>query len=402
MKQSKIRYILVIIAMCGLLASSVGLTTNVAGLFFTPIAAEFQTLSGAVSLSLTICNFAFALGGILSSKIIKALPIKVLLIAGTSAIAGSTALLALAPNIVLIYILNVIRGLSGGILGFVFVTMVINNWFMTSVALITSITMSCSGFAGALFSPIVSHVIQTSNWRIGYLVVALLMVILNIPAILFLPSLDPRSKNILPMGYQEDSLNLNGPKKINKALPISIIAFIIVCIYSLLGGAATSLPQHFPGIVNAYKRVPAIGSTMLSICMITNSTGKIVLGAMIDRLGTKKSLLIYVSLTLCATLLLLVNPFDSALYVAAGLFGLAYSFPTVGAVSLTKDVFGLANYDKTYPTISLCSTIGNATLTSAIGFMYDFSGSYVPTLIMIGGMFIIIAIIVISVRTQKA
>lgn len=40
------RYLLVLIGMCGLLASGVGLVTNVSGLFFTPIMEEFGVLRG--------------------------------------------------------------------------------------------------------------------------------------------------------------------------------------------------------------------------------------------------------------------------------------------------------------------------------------------------------------------
>lgn len=40
------RHLLVVVAMCGLLASGVGLVTNVAGLFFTPVSEEFGVLRG--------------------------------------------------------------------------------------------------------------------------------------------------------------------------------------------------------------------------------------------------------------------------------------------------------------------------------------------------------------------
>ena len=65
------RYLLILIAMSGLIATSVGLPTNVAGLFFTPVAEEFGILKGSVSMTLTICNIVFALGGLVAPKLLK-------------------------------------------------------------------------------------------------------------------------------------------------------------------------------------------------------------------------------------------------------------------------------------------------------------------------------------------
>ena len=50
------RYLGIIAAMCGLSAATVGLITNVAGLFFGPMAEEFGVMQGAASLTLTIAN----------------------------------------------------------------------------------------------------------------------------------------------------------------------------------------------------------------------------------------------------------------------------------------------------------------------------------------------------------
>ena len=391
------RYLLILIAMSGMIATAVGLPTNVAGLFFTPIADEFGILKGSVSMTLTICNLVFAVGGMAAPKLLKEERLKVLLIAGTAVIAGSTALLALSPNIMVMYILNALRGFACGILGFVTVTTVINNWFQANVGLATSIAMSTSGLAGALFSPIISSVIESAGWRTGYLVVAVLMAVLNLPAILFLPSLDPKTKGMVPLGYDETAVKTSsssetktGTKEISKAL------FIMVIIYSFLACGATALPQHFPGIAGSYSMAASVGAMMLSICMVANSAGKIVLGALADRLGSRISLLLYCALTIAAAAIMWLVHAPFAMYVGAALFGLTYSLGTVGVVMITKDTFGLENYSRTYPTISLAGTIANALFSSLIGFMFDASGSYVTTLLLMLGMLALNTFIIIT------
>jgi MFS family permease len=145
----------------------------------------------------------------------------------------------------------------------------------------------------------------------------------------------------------------------------------------------------------------SVGALMLSICMIANSTGKIVLGALGDKLGSRTSLLLYCALTIAAAAILLTVHATFAMYVGAALFGLVYSLGTVGVVMITKDTFGLENYSRTYPTISLAGTIANALFSSLIGFMFDASGSYATTLIMMLAILGLNTFIIITAYSRK-
>ncbi len=389
-----IKHILVLIGMCGLVATSVGLITNVSGLFFTPISEEFGILKGSVSLTLTISNIVFALGGLTAPKLLKESRLKQLLIFGTACIAGCTALLGLAPNLIIMYVLNAIRGFAGGVLGFVLITMVINNWFYAKAGLFTSIAMSCSGFAGALFSPIVSSIIENTGWRSGYLFVAGMMVILNVPAILFLPALDPKTKNIMPYGYEEipePALAADDPvltRNISKPL------FIFAVLFAFMVSGSTALPQHFPGIAVNFGLDAAQGALMLSVCMLMNSMGKIIFGILVDTMGSKKSILTFQILILAAIAGLWFIHAPMFMVIAAGIYGLTYALGAVGNVIVSKDLFGIENYARTYPKVSLAGTVSNAIFSSVIGFMYDFSGNYLSTLVL---MFVMVAVSVVLI-----
>ena len=384
------KHLLVLITMCGLIASGVGLVTNVAGLFFTPIAEEFGILKGQASLMLTICNISFAFGGMLSPRIVSERTLKPTLIAATAVLALSTIALSLCPSILPMYVLCVARGLAAGVVGFVFVTTVLNKWFVTNIGLATSIAMGCSGLAGAVFSPIVNGIIDSMGWRTGFVALGLLTLALNAPAIFLLPSLDPETAGLEALGADKASHvgEDAGQQASSAVVAISALMFIAVLGYSLFSSALTALPQHFPGLAEDYALGAALGASMISLCMVTNTAGKIVLGALIDRIGTRLSVYIYGALIGAALVLLLIMRTPQALLVAAALFGLCYSLATVGITMLTRDAFGLANYPKTYPTISLVGNIANAAFSSIVGFMYDFSGGYISTLVMFLAMLI--------------
>ena len=388
---------MIVIALCGLAASGVGLLMNVSGLFFTPIAEELGLMKGTVSMTLTVGNICFSVGGLLCPKMIQKFRIRWVLIAATTLMAGGTAMLSLCNSIILMYIFHAIRGLAAGLAGFVLITLVINQWVHKNVGFITSITMGFSGLAGALFSPVVSSIIQKSGWRTAYLLIALFIVLLNLPAIFFVPPMNVRARVKGEEGGEEE--------KVSRDRGYSITMVVVVAVYSASVCGAAALAQHFPGIVGERGLAAAVGATMLSISMIMNTGGKMLLGILVDKIGARRSLPVISVLVTAGLLLLMFVPVDWAMYVAAGLYGLCFSMSTIGVVSMTRDRFGLENYAKTYPTISLCGTASNAIFTAVIGFMYDASGSYRMTLIMMLGMeilaFLIIAYVYHTIAKAK-
>lgn len=376
------RYLLVLAAMCGLIASGVGLVTNIAGLFFDPIATEIGVSKGQVSLMLTICNICFALGGMLSPALMKARNPKPLLICATAALAASTAALSLCHSIMTMYALCVVRGLAAGVVGMVFATTVLGNWFVEGLGLVTSIAFGCSGIAGAVFSPIFSGIIAGAGWRVSYVAVAILTVLLNLPAILFLPAVEPAmcGQKALgaPAGAGSKATSSKKPAASSSAAsPINGMLFALVLAFSVIASGLTALPQHFPGIAESFALGATKGATMLSLCMIANTGGKVLFGVLVDKIGARLSIIGYCVAILVGVVLLLIVHGPISVLVAAVLFGLCYALGTVGISMTARDVFGDANYTRVYPTFSLGGNFANAAFSSIIGFMYDFSGGYV-------------------------
>lgn len=394
------RHLLVLVGACGLIASGVGLVTNVAGLFFTPVGDELAASRGAVSMTLTICNICFGLGGMLAPLLMRAKSPRPLLVGATTALAASTAGLAFCHSMPMMYALSVIRGFSAGIGGMVFATTVVGNWFHAAVGLVTSITFGFSGIAGALFAPVVSAAIASAGWRAGYLLVALLTVLLNLPAILGVPAVDPRDCGMLAYGDEEGVVPAEAERETESdaaplsAAPLSLALLALVLAYAVIGSGLTGFPQHFPGL--AESRNLGIGALMLSVCMIANTGGKILFGALVDTFGAKVSILGYCALVLAAVILMLFVPTVPAMVVSAALYGLCYAIATVGISMTVRTVFGDGNYARVYPTMSFGGNIANAAFSSIIGFMYDFSGGYTLVLVVMGAMAVTTAALIVA------
>ena len=393
MKIFKGKYLMVIISMCGLAAASLGLMVNVAGVFFTPVSADLGIGKASVSLTLTISNLAFAVGGILSPKLIRSGNFKKMLLLFAIIFSGATMLLSLAPGLWALYLLNAVRGLAAGIIGMVLLTIVINNWFYESTSLATSIAMAFSGIAGAIFSPVLSSIITSAGWRTGYLAAGILIFLFELPALLLPIGFMPRDIEAQPFGTKKETADPAESSSSVQRFPMMIM--ILLCAYGILVSYLASYPPHFPSLADGYGLPTAIGSMMLSVCMVANSGGKILFGFLSDRLGTKKTIPLFgIAITVGAVLLVLLR-IPAAMFVGAFLFGLCYAM-NIGAISATRELAGRQKYNEVYPIINMTATLANAFGSSLVGVMYDASGSYTGALSLAIGLSVLTIVLILA------
>jgi MFS family permease len=386
MKRFQLRHILLIIALCGMLCNCLGVLFNVAGLFFNPIADEFGIGRGDVSVAHTIASLGCAVGGILGARAAKTGRFRLILIVCTALFAGGTALLTLTRSIWPMYVISAFRGLGAGAGGTVLVTIVINNWFTGKVGLLTSLVFCSAGVGGAILSPILSSVIERSGWRAGYLVMAAVIALLYLPGIVFRLGIRPEDAGSAPLRLGSDepaspakaqTSPLTAPDtKIDPAL------YVLILIYACIASSATAYIPHFSGIADSYGQTAAVGSAMVSAAMVSNTAGKLVYGALTDRVGLKKGIWIWGLLVIAGIVMMLRMRSPAALYAAAFLVGMCYSLSSVGTALLSRDIFGTQVHARAYPSINMINTVANAGVTALIGFLYDASGSYSSSLLL--------------------
>ena len=368
----------VLVVCCCIVAASIGMLTNSAGVFFTPIAEDLGVGKGAVSMSLTLANIAYAFGGLMTVKVIHENSFKKMVFLFGTVYAISTALLSIAQSVFLLYVFSLIRGASTGVAGMVLVTILINNHYKEGVGFATSIALGFSGIAGALLSLVFSWMIGIAGWRLTYVVEGILAFLLYLPCMIGPVSLNNRIKEDV-LHSKDTTISTTG------IVPLPI--FILVCAYTFLIASVTALPQHFPSLAST----AAVGSLMVSVTMVMNTAGKIILGAISDKIGAEKALKGYGVLVVIGLIVLVSfksHPIFSI--VGAVLVGLVYAMAAVGAVLLSQNLFR-ESYNAYYPKVSLVGTISNALFTTAVGFVYDIANSYDPAL-WLAALFAIIAI----------
>ena len=335
-------------------------------------------------------------------RLVKSKNFKLMLLLSMLVFAGSTALLSAAPNLVLMYILNGLRGFAAGICGMVLITIMINNWFLESTSLVTSIAMAFSGLAGAVFSPVLSSIITSSGWRVGYLVDAALIALFELPAILLPIGYFPKDAGTTPYGKKASASSAPSEENQNgTASRFPLVLMVLLTCYAILASYVASYPPHFPGIADSYGFTAAVGSTLLSICMVANSGGKILFGALADKFGAQKIIMLFALLIGAGSLMLMLFHVPGLMYISAALFGLCYAIANVGTVTATRELAGRTLYNTVYPTVSMIATVANAFGSSLVGFMYDASGSYSSGLILASCLALVMMGLIFSCYVYK-
>ena len=386
----------VLIYCCGLAAASIGISINSSGVFYTPVSKSLHILRGTFSMHMTLFSLATAIISLFVPKIY----FKKILTFSVIIAVVSTAAMALGKNAITFYILGAIRGMSTSLFSIVPITMIINGWFEKKHGLAISIAFGFSGLGGTLCSPVLSSVISSFNWQMGYLLKAVILLLLCLPAVLYPFSMNAKDEGLLPYGYQEKhETTQNQATSSFHFMSISFIAFFI---FGMLISCITSVTQHLPGYGESLGFPLTSCAILLSAGMMGNIVSKLIIGSLSDHFGEMKATLMMISVNILGIDLLIIGRSMTLLIVGAFLFGSCYSLGAVAVPLLTKYFFKTENYAKAFPTISFASNVGAAISLSMVGYIYDFFGSYIYAFIIALAMiFVSILLLMITTKTKE-
>ena len=394
----KKRHLFIIISLCFVIIASIGLTINVGGLFFNNIADELQVMKGSVGLTVTICNLSYAVGGLIAPFVLDRFSVRKVIVMSAAVLIVFTGLLGTCSSLPAMYLCNAIRGIFGSFTSFYFLTAVINHWFLQHTGLITSIVFSFSSIGSACFSPVISNIIENYGWRTAYFATAVFILCLYIPAVIIIPSLRPQDSGYMPYGHAKTVPVSEGgsPDDTETSDKAGSVVrkkdFILLFIFVFVSCSTVPMAQYLPGMAQSRGLSAAIGASMISLCFITSTFGKILMGYLADRKGVRVSVILFTAITTASVLILCLSKGMLSMYIGAGLFGASYTFSSIAIVLMTKSMFGLENYAKTYPKTKLAGSVAHALSVSYLGYICDYTGGYNGILYMVLALLLIAVI----------
>jgi MFS family permease len=335
------------------------------------VQAEFGTARAAASLPYTLLMVGFGIGGVFMGRLADRRGIVLPLAIGaaglgigfiSAGLAGSIWSFALAHGVLL--------GLVGSSASFAPLVADTSLWFERRRGIAVAICASGNYVGGAIWPPIVQHFVESVGWRPTYVGLGVFCALSMAGLALFMRTRPPAlaAPPVTP-GAPADSARPFGLST-NAAQTLLCIAGVACCV-------AMSMPQvHIVAYCGDLGYGAARGAQMLSLMLAAGVLSRLVSGAICDRIGGLRTLLL--GSLLQGTALLLFLPFDSlaSLYVVSVLFGLFQGGIVPSYAIIVREHFPAAEAGARTGTILMFTLFGMALGGWMSGKVFDLTGSY--------------------------
>jgi len=339
------------------------------------VQAEFGTARADASLPYTLLMVGFGIGGVFMGRLADRRGIVVPLSIGAAGLGIGFVAAGMAPNIWTFAIVHgVLLGLLGSSASFAPLVADTALWFERRRGIAVAICASGNYVAGAIWPPIVQHFVESVGWRQTYIGLGIFTAIAMGSLGLFMRGRPPALAASAAAGAAR-AIAGGAPARpfglsMNAAQTLLCIAGVACCV-------AMSMPQvHIVAYCGDLGYGAARGAQMLSLMLACGVVSRLVSGAICDRIGGLRTLLL--GSVLQGTALLLFLPFDSlaSLYVVSALFGLFQGGIVPAYAIIVREHFPAAEAGARTGTILMCTLFGMALGGWMSGKVFDLTGSY--------------------------
>ena len=290
-----------------------------------------------------------------------------------------------------------------------------SRWFVSKRGLAIGIVVAGIGMGTVVMSPLARYLIATYGWSWSYIIIGLLAWIIVIPGALLLRR-SPEEKGLLPLGKAEaiagDERNSNIAKKGDSLtseragfslkdavhtrafwLLLAMIIFWSICVQMVM--------------IHIYPHATDLGipevvaANFLVVIGIFSIIGRLVMGAVSDRLGGKLTLAICLVLQALAMFWLLRATDIWMLYLFAAVFGFAYGGCVPQLPVIAGEIFELKSIGAIVGVQMLGVAIGGAIGPLLGGKVWDVTDSYYFAFLVSGICTILALILLAFIRVPR-
>jgi MFS family permease len=334
------------------------------------VQAEFGVARGAASLPYTLTMIGFGFAGIAMGRLADRLGIMAPVMLG-SAMMGLGYLAAGASGSLWQYTLA--QGLlvgAGSSATFAPLLAHISLWFDRRRGIAVAIIASGNYLAGAIWPPVVQHLIATIGWRQACFGIAAFCVVTMLPLALALRRPPPHTEAAVAGKVARPGSAASLGLTSTALQRLLVIAGLGCCV-------AMSMPQvHLVAYCGDLGYGAARGAQMLSLMLACGIVSRLVFGFISDRVGGLRTLLLG-SVLQCIALFLYL-PFDGlvSLYVVSALFGLFQGGIVPSYAIIVREYFPRQEAGARVGTVIMATLFGMALGGWMSGVVFDVTGSY--------------------------
>lgn len=372
------------------------------GIFLEPVLIEFDwtraATSGAFSLCLVVTGFFAIFAGKLNDRYGPRI-----VMTGCSLFLGAGYFLMSQISVLwqlyLFYGVIVGIGSSGS---FVPLASTVSRWFVKRRGLMTGIIAAGISFGTMIMPPIASWLISSNGWRISYMIIAIVDLVLVLSISQFLRR-DPGQMGLSPYGgtrVTESSAAMGGFSFVEalRTGQFWLFCAILFCSWFGIGVSLTHVVIHATGIGISTTSA----ANTLAIIGLGSFFSRITMGGIADKIGNKSAIIIGFMLMLIAFMILLKAQEVSIFYFYAFIFGFAYGNVSTLESLMVADLFGLSSHGIIFGAVFFSDSIGGAVGAVLGGRIFDITNSYKLAFIACAGLSIIAIILSLLLRPIAA
>jgi MFS family permease len=349
-------------------------------IFITPITTEMGFSVGAFGLCSTIVSIVGMLFSPFIGRWMEKYNVKIVMGISVLAVALGFTGYSLSQNLAVFYVSAVLIGAGLNGASIMAVSIIMKNWFIEKRGLATSIALAGSGLGGTIFSILINKLILSIGWRHTYQILALLIVLIVIPIVIFVIQKKPEDRGLLPLGYENANKNstgegvgLNYTLNQLKGKPILwIYAISAMFIGFAVGGVLLQANTYLQAIGNSSTVAAGVVSAFLLIAI----PGKIILGYVYDKNGSVAGALLGCGTFIISAICLLLSGSMAFLVLFTIFYGFGTCNGTVTPSVLTSRIFGAKHYGEIYGLVNVFAQLGVAFANPILGTIYDVTKSY--------------------------
>lgn len=292
---------------------------------------------------------------------------------------------AVAPNLLVLYVLGFAVGLTMGTATMMGASILVNSWFEARRGTMMGAVFALSGIGGVLAGLVLPAIVQALTWRAGFLTVGVVFLALVVlPGLLLIRS-SPAAVGLTaygaaerPAGQVEDVVLPGVPagrafrSPQFMALGVGIVLFAMV----------QAVQQHFALLMVERGVELAVAGSLISVLSLSLVATNIVLGTLNDRKGTLVATTLALACQVLAMLGYVVSSGFVPLALSTVIFAFGAALPGVLIPLLVMLLFGPREFAAILGPAMAMMPAGMAIGTPLWGVAVDVTGSYTSALVV--------------------
>jgi MFS family permease len=350
------------------------------GPFLKPIVGDLDldraSFSAVIALSLFLYGVFMPLAGLALDRF----SVRFVTAVGTVILVVSLVLTALVRNFwefAAVYGVLVPLGLAGT--GPVIASGVVARWFTKRRGTALSVLGSASMTGMSLLVPAVTWLILTRGWRLTYVVIAGVVLVLVLPLCLWVVRDSPESIGLTADGGAlKAGTSTTGMERVRAAEAVQTLAFWqLAGSFFTCGFSMSLLSAHGIPMLTDHGYTPMFASWALGVLGGSSIGFTVMLGALSDRFGRRPVLAaIYAGRVFIFAGFFLIRDNPAAILAVAVLGGITMAGTGSMTSALTADIYGRFSVSSVFGLIFLVHQTGAALGSSLAGLLFETTGGY--------------------------